>query len=177
MSAAEPIAVGFRVEPYTDEIKALLQASDHYLNNATPGALFAIVVRELVPSLFDDAPGGPWRGVCLVGRPTARALPQDGSWGEVTRLWLDPRCPYGTASLVLRHAIETARTRGLDVLISYHDRTRHSGCVYRKAGMRRWGTTTPSAKGWASRGGRMSGALEATPKRRWRIDLTDRVSP
>ena len=176
MKADTPIAVGFTVEPYTNEIKALLHASDHYLGNATPGALFAVVVRELVPGLFGDAPGGAWRGVCLVGRPTARALPQDGSWGEVTRLWLDPRCPYGTASLVLRHAIQTARARGLEVLISYHDRTRHSGCIYRKAGMRRWGTSTPSGVGWASRAGRASGSLKATAKRRWRIDLAGEVA-
>ena len=167
--------VGFIVEPYDNAAKAMLAASDHYLRNATPGALFAVMVRDMVPGLFGDDPGGAWRGICLVGRPTARMLPQDGSWAEVTRLWLSPGLPHGTASAVLRHAFEAARARGIEVVISYHDRTRHTGCIYRKAGMRRWGTMTPSGAGWASRNRPASGAYKATPKRRWRIDLAEAV--
>src|SRR5207247_462034 len=91
------------------------------------------------------------QGLLLVGRPTAPKLPQDGSWGEITRLWLEPGLPHGTASAVIRFAIGLCRERGMSRLISYHDRTRHSGCIYRKAGMRKDGITNPPANGWASR--------------------------
>ena len=170
------VRVGFVIEPYTDKIRALLNASDHYLQNATPGALFVVCVRDMIPALFGEAPGGTWRGVCVVGRPTAPALPQDGSWGEVTRLWLAPSCPHGTASAVLRRAFEHAAARGIETVIAYHDRTRHTGCVYRKAGMRKDIASNHSGTGWASRPGRTSGDLPNTPKRRWRIDLAVEVA-
>ena len=172
MVAATDIWIG-RVS-YDSEAKAWLQATDHYLGNAPPGAMFAVGVRRSEPMLFDDLPVavGPLLGLCLVSRPIARMLPQDGSIGEVTRLWLDPSLPYGTASRVLLHAADVARSRGMAALISYHDRSRHSGCIYRKAGFRKDGTTTPSGKGWGSRK-RSDSAVSAgsTSKRRWRLAL------
>jgi hypothetical protein len=162
------------VVPYDAETKAWLQATDHYLGNAPPGALFAVGVRERRDVLFPDCPVavGPLLGLCLLSRPIARMLPQDGSVAEVTRLWLDPSLPYGTASAVLRHAASVAKSRGVRSIISYHDRTRHSGCIYRKAGFRKDGIVTGSTTGWASRK-RSASACEAgkTSKRRWRLDL------
>lgn len=86
--------------------------------------------------------------------------------------------PHGTASMVLRRAAEIARARGMVTLIAYHDRTRHTGCIYRKAGFRKDGVSQHSARssGWGNRSGRKSGALANTPKRRWRLDLTCEVS-
>jgi hypothetical protein len=163
--------IGWQVEPYTAQIRAWLDAGGHYLANAPPGAILCVTVRRLAPGLWQPTPAGELVGVCLVGRPVARALPQDGSWGEVTRLYLLPGLPHGTASATIRYAAWSAAAQGLRVLISYHDRTRHSGCIYRKAGFRRDGTTTPPALGWGSRAGRTSADYAPTPKRRWRIDL------
>jgi antitoxin (DNA-binding transcriptional repressor) of toxin-antitoxin stability system len=168
-----PTATGCRVESYDGELRRWLGATDHYLGNPPPGALFAVVVRRMVPGLLGvDVPAGERVGVCVVGRPVARQLPQDGSVGEVVRMWLAPGLERGTASHVLRVAGEVAAARGMVALIAYHDRTRHSGCIYKKAGFRKDGATNPSGKGWASRARPMSGAYEATPKRRWRLDLT-----
>lgn len=146
----------------------------HYLQNAPPGCLFAVGVRASAPGLFGEPVGvGPLLGLCLVGRPVARALPQDGTWGEVTRMVLAPGLPYGTASEVLRRAAEVAKARGIGTLIAYHDRTRHTGCIYRKAGFRRDGGTVAKPRGWGSRARRRSADYEAAPKRRWRLSLSE----
>jgi len=171
IAAAVELWIG--VVSYDNAIKAWLQSSDHYLNNAPPGCLFAIGVRESRAVLFDEihVGVGPLLGICLVGRPVARQLPQDGSIGEITRLWLMPELPHGTASAVLRTAASVAKGRGMRALISYHDRTRHTGCIYRKAGFRRDGVVKPNATGWASRDRANSATAGATPKRRWRLNL------
>ena len=162
------------VVSYDNEAKRWLGRTDHYLGNPPPGCLFAVGVRALGPGLFGptDVPVGPLLGLCLVSRPVARMLPQDGSVGEVTRLWLAPSLPYGSASRVLLHAADVARSRGMVALISYHDRSRHTGCIYRKAGFRKDWTTTPSGNGWGSRK-RSESAVKAgtTSKRRWRLNL------
>lgn len=164
--------------PYDSRAKRYLTASDHYLDNPPPGALFAIGVRDGANGLFDEPIGvGELLGLCVVGRPVARALAQDGSVGEVTRLHLRVGLPHGTASSVLRRAGEVARARGMRALIAYHDRTRHTGCVYRKAGFRRDGVTEPKRterSGWGSRR-RSQSAIEAssTPKRRWRLSVSE----
>jgi hypothetical protein len=145
----------------------------HYLQNATPGCLFAIGVRDGALGLVGDIVGdGPLLGLCLVGRPTARRIAQDGSIGEITRMVLVPGLPKGTASMVLRRAIEIATARGMTALIAYHDRTRHSGCIYKKAGFKRDGVVKPKPHAWGSRPGRKSKDYEPTSKRRWRIELT-----
>nr|AKH47311.1 hypothetical protein [uncultured marine virus] len=157
---------------YTHAARAWLQSKNHYLGNAPPGCLYAVGVAEPQPGLFVEPQPGRRTGICLVSRPVARGLPQDGSMGEVTRLWLEPGLPYGTASAVLRYAAELGRARGLSCLISYHDRTRHTGCIYRKAGFKKWGTTAAKAgAAWGSRSGRAAATYKATPKRRWRLDL------
>jgi hypothetical protein len=158
-------------EPYSGEHRAMLLHS-HYLANPPPGCMFAIAARPESPGIGGPVGAGPLLGVCLVGRPVARMLPQDGSVGEVTRLVLSPGLPYATASAVLRRAAEVGTARGMSALISYHDRTRHTGCIYRKAGFKKDGVTKPSGKGWASRN-RASGraGVGATSKRRWRLTL------
>ena len=165
--------VGWCVESYTNEFREWLGRTDHYLSNPPPGCLFAVAVREMVPDIFGSmSPHGERVGACVVGRPVARMLPQDGSVGEVVRLWLAPGLPYGTASATLRYAAWTAAARGMDALISYHDRTRHTGCIYRKAGFRKDGATAAAkGAGWGSRSRPLSGAYSATSKRRWRLCL------
>lgn len=146
----------------------------HYLQNATPGCLFCVGVFGCHEGLFgEDTEDGILRGLCLVSRPIARMLPQDGTVGEITRMVLTPDLPYGTASEVLRFAADRARERGMIRLIAYHDRTRHTGCIYKKAGFRKAGTYTPTGKGWASRpiNSDVSARYEPTSKRRWELIL------
>ena len=58
-------------------------------------------------------------------------------------------------------------------LISYHRRDKHSGCIYRKAGFKKWGIVKPpQGAGWGSRERAESTTREqAHSKRRWRLDL------
>lgn len=166
------------VVPYDETAKKYLRNCDHYLQNPPPGCLIAIGVTGAIAGLFRESVSDDkgLLGLCLVGRPVARMLPQDGSVGEVTRMHLANGLPYGTASLVLRKAAEACSRRGMKKLIAYHDRTRHTGCIYRKAGFKKDGVTrsiSASSKGWGSRAGRNQSAIDAsfTPKRRWSIDL------
>lgn len=161
---------------YDATAKAYLKQSGHYLDNPPPGALFAIGVFENAAGLFGVV-AGRLIGLCLVGRPVARMLPQDGSVGEITRMVLDAGLPHGTASAVLREAIAVAAKRRMVRLIAYHDRTRHTGCIYRKAGFRKDGTTTPSATGWASRDRPKSADAGSTSKRRWSIAIPPPPAP
>lgn len=170
--ARDVTPAAFAVESYCDEHRAML-ADSHYLAAPPPGCLFVVAVRPEAMGLFGPVAAGPLLGVCLVGRPIARHLQQDGSVGEVVRLVL-VGCPYGTASRLLRYAADVALARGMATLIAYHDRTRHTGCIYRKAGFRRDGATPGRVcpGGWDSRPGRTAGASsQTTPKRRWRLDL------
>jgi len=161
---------------YDGPTRAWLQRSDHYLGNAPPGCLFAVGVTRAIQGLFGLDRSDELLGLCLVSRPVARRLPQDGTIGEITRMWLAPGLPYGTASRVLMYAANLGAARGMQALIAYHDRTRHTGCIYKKAGFKKDGTTAPGkGKGWGNRSDRASGEYEATPKRRWRLDLTKRA--
>ena len=159
-------------ESYSEEHRTMLRA--HYLAAPPPGCLVCLAIREVGAGLFGvDVGVGPLLGVLLLGRPVARMLPQDGSWAEITRLYLAPGLPHGTASATIRRAFDVARARGVATVISYHDRERHTGCIYRKAGMRKdGGTEAPRHLGWASRPGRaQSVSSQSSPKRRWRIDF------
>jgi hypothetical protein len=166
--AIEPTKYGRAEREWLDD------TGKHYLQNAPPGCLFAIGVRAAATGLLGVTIGqGPLLGLCLVGRPVARALDQTGDVGEVTRMVLVPGLPHGTASAVLRKAADVARARGMSRLIAYHDRTRHTGCIYRKAGFRRDGGTAAKPGAWGSRGGRASATYEAAAKRRWTLTLSE----
>ena len=150
-----------------------LARSGHYLDNPPPGALFALTVQRASQGLFDIVGDGTTLGMCVVGRPIARQLPQDGTWGEIVRFVLASGLPHGMASALLRATAEHARNRRkpIRVLIAYHDRTRHTGCIYRKAGFRKDTQVRARTTGWGSRENRKSASYEPTPKRRWRLDL------
>ena len=160
-------------ESYDDATKAWLAKSGHYLDNPPPGAIMCAVVRSVGADLFGHPVGvGERLGLCLLGRPVARRLPQDGTWCEITRFVLVDGLPKGTASSVLRWVFDECRRRGIKTVISYHDRTRHTGCIYRKAGMRKDGATVPTKGGaWGTRANRKSATLPPTSKRRWRLDI------
>src|SRR5690606_14359026 len=79
--AAMSAALWIGPVPYDAEARGYLDRSDHYLDNSPPGALYAVGVRRSGLSLIAsvDVGEGPLLGLCVVGRPVARALPQDGS--------------------------------------------------------------------------------------------------
>ena len=159
---------------YTADLRVWMNDHGHYLNNAPPGALFAVGVYAAVPGLFPGytMPSGPIQGLCIVGRPVARMLAQDGTVGEITRLYLVKGLPKGTASTVLQYAADLARSRGMVALISYHDTEKHTGMIYQLARFRKDGITTPHLEGWASRPDRdQSATAGQSIKQRWRLTL------
>ncbi len=164
---------------YDDATKKWLAESGHYLEAPPPGALLAIGVSRMVTGLFGPTPGPDRCGLALVGRPIARMLPQDGSVGELVRFVLVSGLPKHTASHVLRvtSSVFFGRGRGAKI-IRYHDRARHTGCIYKKAGWKHdrgpdgTSVTRPGTRRgtWSSRAGREQAASsEATSKRRWSI--------
>lgn len=166
-----------RNRSYDDATKAWLAKSGHYLDAPPPGALMVVSLETLTQGLFGPVPSGHLRGLAVLGRPISRNLPQDSTWAELTRFVLAKDLPRETASHFLRVAVELwcGRQRS-EAMISYHDRSRHSGCIYKKSGFRRNGVTRPGTRRgtWGSRPGREQGASsEAASKRRWKIDCAD----
>ena len=159
---------------YDATAKSYLRHSGHYLQNPPPGAFFAVgvgMIRDLgllgVPTRDPQL-----RGLCLFGRPVAPRLPQDGTFAEVTRMVLDAGLPYGLASSVLMFGLDLACDRGVKTVIAYHDRSRHTGCIYKKAGFKRDGIKKANDGTWGNRPGReQSAEAGQTSKRRWRVEL------
>lgn len=159
--------------PYNKAARTYLDRSGHYLQNAPPGCLVAVACFETGRGLFDfDIARGAIRGLLLLGRPIARAMPQDGTVAEITRLVIDDGFPKGTASALVRSSFDYAKLAGIKRVDAIHDRTRHTGCVYKKAGMRPIADIPARVHGWESRD-RSASAVEAgkNPKRRWSISL------
>jgi len=136
-----------------------------------------VTLEPLVPGLFGPVPSGRIIGMVVVGRPIARMLPQDGTVGEILRFVLDRPMPHHTASHVLRVTAELfAKRPRADHLISYHDRSLHTGCIYKKAGFRKDGVSRAGTRrgSWGTRPNREQAmSSEETSKRRWRLDVTD----
>ncbi len=163
------------VRVYDDTTKDWLARSGHYIGKPPPGALLVVGIEDLVAGLFGRVPSGMGlRGLAVLGRPVARRLPQDGTWAELTRFVLDRALEKThAASHLLRVAAELWFDRpSAEVIVTYHDRTRHSGCIYKKSGFRKFGGAKPcKTRTWGTRAGREQAmTTEETPKRRWRLD-------
>lgn len=101
-----------RVEPI-EQKRAKQFVRDHHQHNPPPaGDLFRAGIWN-GPTLV---------GVVIVGRPTARLLPQQ-EWAEVTRLCLDrglsDKLRYKAASLAYGWAAQEAERRGRSKIITY----------------------------------------------------------
>jgi hypothetical protein len=118
--------------------------------------LACVSLESTTDGLFGPVPSGELLGLVVLGRPVARNLPQDGSCAEITRFVLRAGLPRETASHLLRAATELwfGRPRSARI-VTYHDRSRHTGCIYKKAGYRKDGVTRPGRRqgSWASRTG------------------------
>lgn len=162
---------------YDMHARQWLAKSGHYLDAPPPGCLVCVSLETFTEGLFGPVPSGDLRGLALLGRPIARSLPQDGTWAELTRFVLAPSLAKGTASRVLMVAAEVwARRPDADRMITYHDRTRHSGCIYKKAGFVKDGFTRKGTRrgSWGTRPGREQGvSSETNNKRRWRLLAAD----
>jgi hypothetical protein len=109
--------------------------------------------------------GLAWRdehGIIVIATPTAKALPSD--WAEVTRWCLD-----GTPNAGSRQWAAFVRwARGhlpASTIVSYSDRSRHSGALYRACGFL-WAPTWPLLVTPPSGGG-YRGGKPVSVKDRW----------
>lgn len=154
-----------RVEPI-EQKRAKRFVRDHHAHNPPPaGDPFPAGIRN-----------GPMLvGVVIVGRPTARLLPQE-EWAEVTRLCLDrglsSKLRYKAASMANGWAADEAERRGRCKIITYTLR-RESGLSLRYS---RWKRDPVESKGGSrNRPSRPREDKAPTmPKVRWFRDLRPR---
>lgn len=154
-----PEPPGLRVERCTaDEVNYLL-ASHHYLGPARSCALAFGLLRghELVAGMLWD-----W--------PTARWLPPDGTWLELTRWVLTPAAGRNAGSrmfALVRRQLLAESTGGITTLVSYSDRSRgHTGALYRACGWE-WAPTWHRLKPPPTGGGDWGDGRRREPKDRW----------
>lgn len=153
-----------QIEPATvAEVNPLL-AGDHYLGPIAGGqhAFAGWVADELV--------------ACQVWRhPTARMIPADGTWLELSRWCLTPDAGRNAGSKMMGWVARWLRRYepGVTTLVSYSDPVHgHTGALYKASG---W-TYTPThigrrydvdGIGYPSGNGSWNGEDVATPKHRW----------
>lgn len=141
-----------------------LLAEAHYLGPMTTGR-------------FELCVGG-WRGGALVAcqvwrRPTARHLPNDGTWLELSRWCLTPEAGANAGSR--QHGWVARWLRGarpaVTTLVSYSDPSRgHSGALYRACNWR-WAPTWHRLRPPPSGHGAWTPGQRQEVKDRWVFDL------
>lgn len=156
LPALWPNPDGFSLGSLT-EANALL-ARYHYLG---PIAWARIVICQWA--------GGEVVGAQVWRLPTARHLPSDGSWLELSRWVLTPAGGRNAGSRMHRAAVRIIRQRSPEVttLVSYSDRSAgHTGSLYRACNWQ-WRPTWHRLKPPPSGGGTWDGITRQEPKDRW----------
>ena len=147
---------GFHVGT-VDEANALL-VERHYLG---PIARARLVVCQWLDGVVVGAQ--VWK------EPTARHLPNDGSWMELARWCLTPEGGRNAGSRMHRAAVFELRRRfpALTTLVSYSDPSvGHTGTLY-KACNWRWHPTWHRLKPPPTGAGSWDGITRQEPKDRW----------
>ena len=149
------------------EVNVLLQA-EHYLGPVTAARVcFAAFAQDVMVA-------------CQVWRwPTARMLPSDGSWLELSRWCISRHAEPNTGSRMMGYVRRWLRRNMPDVstLVSYSDPVHgHTGTLYRASG---W-VYTPThhgerfdanGRGYPSGHGSWNGVEQMSPKHRWTVTL------
>lgn len=113
-------------EGHRDEANELL-ARHHYLGPLRTGGSQLVVIGERA--------GGEVVAAQVWRRPTARHLPSDGSWMELSRWCLTPAAGPNAGSRQHAAAVKMLRPRGVLTLVSYSDPSHgHTGALYRACG-------------------------------------------
>jgi hypothetical protein len=117
---------------------------------------------------------------CQVWRwPTARMLPSDGSWLELSRWCMSPSAPKNAGSMMMSFVRKWLRRNaiGVRVLVSYSDPSYgHTGALYKASGWaynpthhgQRYDVT---GVGYPSGHGSWDGATVQSPKHRWTMEV------
>lgn len=135
-----------------------LLAQFHYLGPARSA--------RLVVCQWSD---GGLVGAMVWRHPTARHLPADGTWLELSRWCLTPSGGPNAGSRMHRAAVAMIRVKLPDVttLVSYSDRAAgHTGSLYRACNWR-WKPTWHRLKPPPTGGGSWDGVTRQEPKDRW----------
>lgn len=117
---------------------------------------------------------------CQVWRwPTARMLPSDGSWLELSRWCIGPTAGKNAGSRMMGWVRRYLRRMapGVSVLVSYSDPEHgHDGTLYRASGWKYDPTHhgerfDANGFGYPSGNGSWDGVTRSSPKHRWTMDL------
>ena len=158
---ARPSVLTFEVGDLTD-VNPLLSAR-HYLGPV--GGNVRLVIVGFLGA--DVVAAQVWKA------PTARFLPSDGSWLELSRWCLTPEAGKNAGSRMHGWAIREIRRRLPDVttLVSYSDRLQgHTGSLY-KACNWQWKPTWHRLFPPPSGGGSWDGVTRQEPKDRWVFEV------
>jgi hypothetical protein len=112
--------------------------------------------------------------------PTARMLPSDGTWLELSRWCLTPAAGKNAGSRMMRWARSAIRREmpGVTVLVSYSDPVHgHSGALYKASGWKYEPTHhgqryDANGRGYPSGHGSWNGVDVQSPKHRWIYEVT-----
>jgi hypothetical protein len=156
-----------------DEVNWLL-AAEHYLGPISAG--------KRVYAGFVD---GELVAAQVYRWPTARMLPADGTWLELSRWCLTPECGRNAGSRMMRWVATQLRREEptVQTLVSYSDPVHgHTGALYKASG---W-VTSPThhqrrfdldGVGYASGHGSWDGVTVQSPKHRWLYELRQAPPP
>jgi hypothetical protein len=142
------------------------------------------VAHYLGPIVSDRHSFTGWRNdelvACQVYRwPTARMLPSDGKWLELSRWCLTPEAGKNAGSRMMGWVARWLRRNEMDVttLVSYSDPLHgHTGALYRASGWR-YAPTHHAERfdrdgvGYPSGHGSWGDGVRQEPKHRWLYDL------
>ena len=141
----------------TEEVHALLR-STHYLGPLASGAVRLVLVGRRDGRVVAAQ---VWK------LPTARMLPNDGTWLELARWCLTPHAGPNAGSRMHRYSVPLLRARKALTLISYSDPSvGHTGALYRACNWHwapHWQRLRPPPTG----GGTWDGITMQEPKDRW----------
>jgi hypothetical protein len=144
---------------------APLLSKHHYLGPLNTGAQKLVIVGR---HCDDVVAAQVWK------MPTARWLPNDGTWLELARWCLTPEAEANAGSRMHRYSLPLLRQVGAQTLVSYSDPSKgHTGALYRACNWfwaPHWQRLRPPPTG----GGTWDGVVMQSVKDRWIFHVAKR---
>lgn len=149
----------------TDEEANPLLMDHHYLGPLRTGSQRLVLIGARAPEDVVVA-AQVWK------LPTARSLPNDGTWLELARWCLTAEAGPNAGSRMHRYSVPLLRRAGAKTLVSYSDPSAgHTGSLYRACNWF-WAPHWQRLRPPPTRGGTWDGVTIQEPKDRWVFHVT-----